>query len=165
MFQKINLQSKNSWMIFILYLLTREVWTSLKCKYFAQEHLSCITIQLFRRRMRHNCLNWCVRHWIVCHISNSSKPQLKDNIIWFIAIKSSLTLWNLDVLIMIYPVIMQVLASKTKIYMVLEYVNGGELFDKIVRSNCLFIIHIHDDLLPNWQSQSMNYFVFTGIQR
>ena len=98
-------------------------------------------------------------------VSNSSKPQLKDNIIWFIAIKSSLTLWNLDVLIMIYPVIMQVLASKTKIYMVLEYVNGGELFDKIVRSNCLFIIHIHDDLLPNWQSQSMNYFVFTGIQR
>lgn len=29
----------------------------------------------------------------------------------------------------------QVLASKTKIYMVLEYVNGGELFDKIVRSS------------------------------
>lgn len=27
----------------------------------------------------------------------------------------------------------QVAASKTKIYMVLEYVNGGELFDKIVR--------------------------------
>jgi hypothetical protein len=27
----------------------------------------------------------------------------------------------------------QVSASKTKIYMVLEYVNGGELFDKIVR--------------------------------
>lgn len=26
----------------------------------------------------------------------------------------------------------QVLASKTKIYMVLEYVNGGELFDRIV---------------------------------
>lgn len=30
-------------------------------------------------------------------------------------------------------VIMQVLASKSKIYMVLEYVTGGELFDKIVR--------------------------------
>lgn len=29
---------------------------------------------------------------------------------------------------------MQVSASKTKIYMVLEYVNGGELFDKIVRT-------------------------------
>jgi hypothetical protein len=28
----------------------------------------------------------------------------------------------------------QVSASKTKIYMVLEYVNGGELFDKIVRA-------------------------------
>jgi hypothetical protein len=26
----------------------------------------------------------------------------------------------------------QVAASKTKIYMVLEFVNGGELFDKIV---------------------------------
>jgi 5'-AMP-activated protein kinase catalytic alpha subunit len=26
----------------------------------------------------------------------------------------------------------QVLASKTKIYIVLEYVTGGELFDKIV---------------------------------
>lgn len=30
---------------------------------------------------------------------------------------------------------MQVVASKTKIYMVLEYVTGGELFDKIVRSS------------------------------
>ncbi|RRT65908.1 hypothetical protein B296_00026474 [Ensete ventricosum] len=30
-------------------------------------------------------------------------------------------------------VVWQVSASKTKIYMVLEYVNGGELFDKIVR--------------------------------
>ena len=27
---------------------------------------------------------------------------------------------------------LQVLASKTKIYMVLEYVTGGELFDRIV---------------------------------
>jgi len=33
----------------------------------------------------------------------------------------------------IYPFLVQVSASKTKIYMVLEYVNGGELFDKIVR--------------------------------
>lgn len=31
--------------------------------------------------------------------------------------------------------ILQVVASKTKIYMVLEYVTGGELFDKIVRSS------------------------------
>jgi hypothetical protein len=30
--------------------------------------------------------------------------------------------------------LVQVSASKTKIYMVLEYVNGGELFDKIVRA-------------------------------
>lgn len=36
-------------------------------------------------------------------------------------------------------IIMQVLASKTKIYMVLEYVNGGELFDKIVSKLCLLI--------------------------
>lgn len=34
---------------------------------------------------------------------------------------------------------MQVLASKTKIYMVLEYVNGGELFDKIVSKLYLLI--------------------------
>lgn len=27
----------------------------------------------------------------------------------------------------------QVMASKTKIYIVLEFVDGGELFDKIVR--------------------------------
>jgi hypothetical protein len=34
----------------------------------------------------------------------------------------------------VIPVIylVQVAASKTKIYMVLEFVNGGELFDKIV---------------------------------
>jgi len=32
---------------------------------------------------------------------------------------------------------MQVLASKTKIYMVLEYATGGELFDRIVRTLCL----------------------------
>jgi hypothetical protein len=30
--------------------------------------------------------------------------------------------------------ISQIAASKTKIYMVLEFVNGGELFDKIVSS-------------------------------
>lgn len=29
---------------------------------------------------------------------------------------------------------MQVMASKTKIYIVLELVTGGELFDKIVRN-------------------------------
>lgn len=33
-----------------------------------------------------------------------------------------------------------VIASKTKIYMVLEYVNGGELFDKIVSSFLLYDI-------------------------
>lgn len=32
-----------------------------------------------------------------------------------------------------FPPLLQVAASKTKIYMVLEYVNGGELFEKIVR--------------------------------
>lgn len=30
---------------------------------------------------------------------------------------------------------LQVMASKTKIYIVLEFIDGGELFDKIVR-NC-----------------------------
>jgi hypothetical protein len=30
----------------------------------------------------------------------------------------------------------QVMASKTKIYIVLEYVTGGELFDKIVSTFC-----------------------------
>jgi hypothetical protein len=30
---------------------------------------------------------------------------------------------------------LQVMASKTKIYIVLEYVTGGELFDKIVSSS------------------------------
>ena len=42
-------------------------------------------------------------------------------------------LWLLKLLLK-----MQVLASKTKIYMVLEYVNGGELFDKIVST----VLHI-----------------------
>ena len=32
--------------------------------------------------------------------------------------------------------------------MVLEYVNGGELFDKIVRNICLILL-LHKDLLPN----------------
>jgi len=30
--------------------------------------------------------------------------------------------------------ILQVLASRTKIYIILEYITGGELFDKIVSS-------------------------------
>lgn len=30
-------------------------------------------------------------------------------------------------------IILQVMASKTKIYIILEFVDGGELFDKIVR--------------------------------
>lgn len=46
---------------------------------------------------------------------------------------------------------MQVSASKTKIYMVLEYVNGGELFDKIVRIlapiNCLVVYCFMLDIL------------------
>ena len=36
----------------------------------------------------------------------------------------------------------QVSASKTKIYMVLEYVDGGELFDKIVSIYTLGLIPI-----------------------
>lgn len=41
----------------------------------------------------------------------------------------------LILLIVLIMETMQVVASKTKIYMVLEYVTGGELFDKIVRSS------------------------------
>lgn len=40
--------------------------------------------------------------------------------------------------------------------MVLEYVNGGELFDKIVRNICL-ILSLHDDLYCLMRWQSMNY--------
>jgi len=40
--------------------------------------------------------------------------------------------------------------------MVLEYVNGGELFDKIVRNICL-ILSLHDDLYCLMQWQPMNY--------
>jgi serine/threonine protein kinase len=32
--------------------------------------------------------------------------------------------------------LLEVMASKTKIYIVLEYVTGGELFDKIVSTFC-----------------------------
>lgn len=35
----------------------------------------------------------------------------------------------------------QVMASKTKIYIVLELVNGGELFDKIVRNQSLLFLN------------------------
>jgi len=45
----------------------------------------------------------------------------------------------LIIILFIIMIIMQVLASKTKIYMVLEYVNGGELFDKIVSKLCHLI--------------------------
>lgn len=41
----------------------------------------------------------------------------------------------------------QVLASKTKIYMVLEYVNGGELFDRIVSIFCNIYKTVETDLL------------------
>lgn len=34
--------------------------------------------------------------------------------------------------LIVRSIFLQVAASKTKIYMVLEFVNGGELFDKIV---------------------------------
>jgi hypothetical protein len=34
------------------------------------------------------------------------------------------------------------MASRTKIYMVLEFVDGGELFDKIVRLSKLSVGHI-----------------------
>ena len=46
---------------------------------------------------------------------------------------------------------LQVAASKTKIYMVLEFVNGGELFDKIV-SHQNYIINtvcLHVKLAPH----------------
>lgn len=35
----------------------------------------------------------------------------------------------------------EVMASRTKIYMVLEFVDGGELFDKIVRLSKLSMAH------------------------
>lgn len=41
--------------------------------------------------------------------------------------------WNWYFFFDLLPKKLQVLASKSKIYMVLEYVTGGELFDKIVR--------------------------------
>lgn len=51
-------------------------------------------------------------------------------------------------------VVWQVSASKTKIYMVLEYVNGGELFDKIVRimdlTNLLHVGRIAFASAPVW---------------
>lgn len=34
------------------------------------------------------------------------------------------------------------MASKTKVYLVLEFVNGGELFDKIVRQTCDDLLHL-----------------------
>jgi hypothetical protein len=41
----------------------------------------------------------------------------------------------------------QVAASKTKIYMVLEFVNGGELFDKIVSNIMDTVLLLHVKLL------------------
>lgn len=43
------------------------------------------------------------------------------------------------------------MASKTKIYIVLEFVDGGELFDEIV-SNCCLNLH-------NWVAQN-SFFIF-----
>ena len=40
---------------------------------------------------------------------------------------------SIEVLNYAFSTLVQVLASKTKIYMVLEFVTGGELFDRIVR--------------------------------
>ena len=42
--------------------------------------------------------------------------------------------------------VIQVLASKTKIYMILEFVNGGELFDAIVSTNQHTIVALPYDL-------------------
>lgn len=45
------------------------------------------------------------------------------------------------------------MASKTKIYIVLEFVDGGELFDEIVSNFCL---NLHD-----WVAQNC-FFHFLG---
>lgn len=42
------------------------------------------------------------------------------------------------------------MASKTKIYMVLEFADGGELFDKIVRLSKLPVPHIVTPSLCGW---------------
>lgn len=47
------------------------------------------------------------------------------------------------------------MASKTKIYIVLEFVDGGELFDEIVSNCCL---HLH-----NWVAQN-SFFVFFELE-
>jgi hypothetical protein len=54
------------------------------------------------------------------------------------------------------------MASKTKIYIVLEFVTGGELFDKIVRWICLkltcwIILHV------NVNDKSIFFSVFFAI--
>jgi serine/threonine protein kinase len=43
-------------------------------------------------------------------------------------------LWMRLTLLCYLWICLQVMASKTKIYIVIEFVDGGELFDKIVRN-------------------------------
>ena len=45
---------------------------------------------------------------------------------------------------------LQVLASRTKIYIILEFVTGGELFDKIVRLSFIFPIPKTDDTIEDF---------------
>ncbi|KAL5647635.1 hypothetical protein ACJX0J_041990, partial [Zea mays] len=59
-----------------------------------------------------------------------SKPEIKREILTMKLIK--------------HPNVVQlheVMASRTKIYMVLEFVDGGKLFDKIVRLSKLSVAH------------------------
>lgn len=72
---------------------------------------------------------------------------------------------------------MEVLASKTKVYMVLEHVSGGELFDRVVRTfaNIPYLLLIIAHCISGVQNlhkcmalamtNNVLLFILTGIQR
>lgn len=59
---------------------------------------------------------------------------------------------------------LQVMASKTKIYIVLEYVDGGELFDKIVRTLLILFLQLQKFYLYGHHQLSLFFFVLITYQ-
>lgn len=66
-------------------------------------------------------------HEVLCYLCRNNSVITTHTLLFFFFISSH------SMRILHSMCVWQVMASKSKIYMVLEYVDGGELFDKIVR--------------------------------
>lgn len=90
-------------------------------------------------------------------VSTRGILQAETCILW-----TMLMLFNLPTYWCMWSTYKQVMASKTKIFIVLEYVDGGELFDKIVR---FYYFHVYVSSILAIFTENKNLAAQNGEKR